>query len=105
MDGNLTGRMLLDNARRLSVDAVLMRDAAELIASLDRERSDPDSRRVSGQLKEMGTRYSELAQRLKWIGLQLQDPVERDRVRRIDEVLSNHRDERSAAQSALGDGA
>jgi hypothetical protein len=105
LDGNLAGRMLLENARRLSVDAVLMRDAAELIDALDRERSDPDSRRVVGQLKEMGTRYGELARRLKWIGVQLQDPAERDRVRRIDEVLALRLEERSAAQDALGDGA
>ncbi|QEH32399.1 hypothetical protein OJF2_08690 [Aquisphaera giovannonii] len=107
MDGNYTGRMLLESARRLGVDAVLVRDAAELIDSLDRERNDPDSRRVIGQLREMGHRYGELARRLKYIAGELQDPADRgkDRVARIGEVLAARREERAAAREAQGGGA
>src|SRR4029079_16598697 len=89
LDGNLTGRMLLDSARRLTVDAVLVRDAAELVDSLDRAGHDPDSRRVVNQLKEMGIRYSELARRLKLVALQFDDRIEREQEQplRIDQIL------------------
>jgi hypothetical protein len=99
--------MLLESARRLSVDAVLVRDAAELIDSLDRERNDPDSRRVIGQLREMGHRYGELARRLKYVAGELQEPFdrERDRVARLGDVLAARRDEQAAAREAQGGGA
>ena len=105
MDGNLTGQMLLESARRLTVDAVLVRDAAELVDSLDRAGHDPDSRRVVIQLKEMGSRYSELARRLKLVALQLQDRAEPEQPLRIGQVLAARQQEQAAAREAVGDGA
>ena len=72
MDGDFTGRVLIDDARRLTVDAVRLRDAAELIQYLDRDRRDPDSRGVIRLLQEMGTRYEEMARRLKLVALELE---------------------------------
>jgi hypothetical protein len=84
---NFTGQMLLDDARRLTVDAVRLRDAAELVEYLDRRVADPDSRRVIRQLRKMGIRYEELARRLKLVAMELQDPDEWNRVWRLDEGI------------------
>ena len=102
---NFTGQMLLDDARRLTVDAERLRDAVELVEYLDRRVKDPDSRRVIRQLREMGTRYQELARRLKLVAMELQDPHECNRVRKIDEVLAAYLEEQVATFDAMGGGA
>src|SRR3954452_22012564 len=105
MDANFTGQMLLDDARRLTVDAVRLRDAAELIEYFEKRVHDPDSRRTIHTLREMGTRYQELARRLKLVAMELRDEADSDRVRRIDEVVAEYLDERMAEHRAMGDGA
>ncbi len=92
------------------MDAVLVRDAAELIDALDRERSDPDSGRVIAQLRDMGQRYSDLARRLKYVAGEFQDSNgegrrDRDHVSRIGEVLAARREAQAAAREAQGGGA
>ena len=90
---------------RLTVDAVLVRDAAELVDSLDRAGHDPDSRRVVSQLKEMGVRYSELARHLKLVALQFDGRIEHEQPLRIGQVLAARQEEQQAAREAIGDGA
>jgi hypothetical protein len=50
MNHNFTGQMLLDDARRLTVDAERLSHVVELVEYLDRRVGDPDSRRVIRQL-------------------------------------------------------
>src|SRR3954447_17568069 len=102
---NSTGRMLIDDARRLTVDAVRLRDAAELIQYLDRQVQDPDSRSVIRLLQEMGTRYEEMARRLKLVAMELERPQSGGEVSKIEEVLSDYLDERTRSREAMGDGA
>ena len=87
------------------MDAVLVRDAAELVDSLDRAGHDPDSRRVVSQLKEMGIRYNELARRLKLVALQFGGRIEHEQPLRIDQVLAVRQEQQGAAREAIGDGA
>jgi hypothetical protein len=87
MHRDLTARLLLDDARRLIVDSDRLGDVVELIESLDPGQQDPDTRRIINQLRDKGARDTELAKRLKLVAIQLQDPVERHRVSRIDAVL------------------
>jgi hypothetical protein len=105
LNDNFTGRMLIDDARRLTVDAVRLRDAAELIQYLDRKTQDPDSRSVIRLLQEMGARYEEMARRLKLVAMELEAPSPHGQVPRIDEVLSAYLDKRAASRDAMGDGA
>ena len=84
---SFTGRTLLDSARKLSVDAVVLRDVVDLIDALDRERRDPDTNRVLSQLREMASRDREISTQLKLIALSLDGSGNQDRVARIDEVL------------------
>jgi hypothetical protein len=105
MNHNFTGQMLLDDARRLTVDAERLSHVVELVEYLDRRVGDPDSRRVIRQLREMRTRNEELARRLKLVAMELQDPHERDRVRRLDEVMEAYSNERAATFEAMGGGA
>src|SRR3954468_22750412 len=97
--------MLIDDARRLTVDAVRLRDAAELIQYLDRQVQDPDSRGVIRLLQEMGARYEEMARRLKLVAVELEAPAAQGRVSRIDEILSSYMNERAASRDAMGGGA
>jgi hypothetical protein len=105
MNHNFTGQMLIDDARRLTVDAVRLGDAVELIEYLDRQVRDADSRRVLQQLREMGFRYQEMARRLKFVAMELQDPVERERVHDLDEVVAAFLDERAAVYDSMSQGA
>jgi hypothetical protein len=102
---NFAGRMLIDDARRLTVDAVRLRDAAELIRYLDRQVQDPDSRSVIRLLQEMGGRYEEMARRLKLVALELEKPSPQGHVSKLDEVLAAYLQERTATRDAVGDGA
>src|SRR3954453_708074 len=92
LKSNFTGRMLIDDARRLTVDAVRLRDAAELIQYLDRQVQDPDSRSVIRLLQEMGTRYEEMARRLKLVAMELERPHASGQASTLDEVLSDYLD-------------
>ena len=105
MNGNSTGRMLIDDARRLTVDAVRLRDAAELIQYLDRQVQDPDSRGVIRLLQEMGARYEEMSRRLKLVAMELERPTSSVQVAAMDEVLSAYLDDRARSRGAMGDGA
>jgi hypothetical protein len=105
LKGNFTGRMLIDDARRLTVDAVRLRDAAELIQYLDRQVQDPESRGVIRLLQEMGSRYEEMARRLRLVAMELEASSRGDQVATIDEVLADYLEERTAARDAIGDGA
>jgi hypothetical protein len=105
LKGNSTGRMLIDDARRLTVDAVRLRDAAELIQYLDSRVEDPDSRGVIRLLQEMGARYEEMARRLKLVAMELETSSRAGQVATLDEVLADYLEHRAAARDAIGDGA
>lgn len=105
LNGNTTGRMLIDDARRLTVDAVRLRDAAELIRQLDMQVHDPESHDVIRLLNDMGARYESLARRLKLVAVELERPSPSERVATLDAVLSAYFDERAASREAMGGGA
>ena len=85
-----TARMLIDDARTLRVQADRLRDILSLINGLDPRRADADTRRAIREIRDMMDGHVAMSDRLKFVAVQMQAPSERERVAKLDEVLTEY---------------
>jgi hypothetical protein len=68
----------------------------------DPRREDPDTRRVIHQIREIIEVRTEIADRPRLLATQIQAPPERDKVMRLDEMLTQYREDREDRPSGGG---
>src|SRR4051812_27322933 len=90
-----TALMLLDDARTSVVEAERLRDVLGHLNHLDPRREDPDTRRIIHQIREIIDGRLDMANRLKFLAMQMKAPSERQRVAKLDEVLTEYLEDRA----------